>query len=86
MSEQFDEIRLRITANDEEIVAAVNRRLDLVAELWQLKATLGLHTVDPERERRLRDHLASVSDGPLSADGVDRVVTLLLDLTKDELG
>jgi chorismate mutase len=86
VNERFEEIRGEITANDEAIVAAVNRRLDLVAELWELKDELGLDTVDPDRERRLREHLASVSDGRLSAEGVDRVVTLLLDLTKSELG
>ena len=34
MSERFDEIRRQITANDEAIVAAVNRRLELVTALW----------------------------------------------------
>ena len=75
MSERFDEIRGEIAANDEAIVAAVNRRLELVAELWDLKAELGLDTVDPERERRLREDLAASSDGPLSAGGLDRLVT-----------
>ena len=71
--------------NDEAIVAAVNRRLALVAELWQLKAQLGLDTVDPDRERRLRDALAAANAGPLSPAGLDRIVTDLLDLTKAEL-
>ena len=69
MSERFEEIRAEITANDEAIVAAVNRRLELVAGLWQLKSELGLDTVDPDRERRLREHLAAASAGPLSAAG-----------------
>ena len=85
MTERFDEIRGKIAANDEAIVAAVNRRLELVAELWALKAQLGLDTVDPERERRLREQLAESSNGPLSAGGLDRLVTELLDLTKREL-
>ena len=85
MTERFDEIRGKIAANDEAIVAAMNRRLELVAELWALKAQLGLDTVDPERERRLREQLAESSDGPLSAGGLDRLVTELLDLTKREL-
>ena len=86
MSEQFDEIRRQITANDEAIVTAVNRRLDLVTALWKLKAELGLDTVDPDRERRLREKLATANGGPLSAEGLDRLVTELLDLTKRELG
>ena len=86
MSEQFDEIRRQITANDEAIVAAVNHRLELVVALWKLKAELGLDTVDPDRERRLREALAGTNAGPLSAEGLDRLVTDLLDLTKRELG
>ena len=86
MNERFDEIRRQITANDEAIVAAVNHRLELVVALWDLKAELGLDTVDPDREQRLREGLAAANDGPLSAAGLDRLVTDLLDLTKRELG
>jgi len=86
MRERFDAIRQEITRNDEAIVAAVNRRLALVTELWELKAQLGLDTVDPDRERLLREALAAASQGPLSPAGLDRLVTELLDLTKTELG
>jgi chorismate mutase len=86
VSDRFDEIRREITANDEAIVAAVNRRVALVAELWQLKAELGLDTVDPDRERLLRESLEAANTGPLSAAGLDRLVTDLLDLTKTEIG
>jgi len=85
VKDRFDEIRRDIMENDEAIVAAVNRRLALVAELWTLKAQLGLDTVDPDRERLLRDALAAESAGPLSRAGLDRLVTELLDLTKVEL-
>ena len=86
MSEQFDEIRREIAANDAAIVAAVNHRLELVTALWELKAELGLDTVDPDRERRLRETLAEANGGPLSDAGLDRLVSELLDLTKKELG
>jgi chorismate mutase len=86
VKDRFDEIRREITANDEAIVAAVNRRIELVTELWQLKDALGYDTVDPDRERLLREHLAAASAGPLSPEGLDRLVTDLLDLTKKELG
>ena len=64
----------------------MNHRLELVAELWELKAKLGFDTVDPEREARLREALATENTGPLSAEGLSRLVTVLLELTKDELG
>ena len=85
MSERFEEIRAEIVENDRAIVAAVNHRLDLVTELWGLKEELGLETVDPDRERRLRHALAEASTGRLSAAGLDRLITDLLDLTKREL-
>ena len=86
MRERFAEIRADIVENDQTIIAAVNRRLELVTELWELKARLGLDTVDPDRERRLRDALAEANRGPLSAAGLERLITDLLDLTKKELG
>ena len=86
MSERFDEIRAEIAENDRAIVAAVNHRLELVTELWQLKEQLGLDTFDPDREQRLRDGLAAANTGRLSASGLDRLVTDILDLTKRELG
>ena len=85
MSERFDEIRDEISENDVAIVKAVNRRLALVTELWELKAQLGLDTFDPDRERRLREALAQASRGQLSAAGLDLLVTHLLELTKREL-
>lgn len=86
MRDRFDSVREQIALNDEAIVAAVNRRLELVAELWQLKRELGLETVDPSRELLLRERLAAASSGSLSRAGLDRLVTELLDLTKHELG
>lgn len=85
-SERFDELRRLIAENDQAIVAGVNERLRLVAELWELKHQQGAPTLDPERERALRAALAAGSAGPLSDEGLDRLVTALLDLTKAELG
>ena len=86
MSDRFEEIREEIAANDAEIVAAVNRRLRLVEELWRLKAERGDARLDPDRERRLREQLARQNDGPLSEVGLERLVDELLSLTKQELG
>jgi chorismate mutase len=84
--DRFDAVREQIAVNDEAIVAAVNRRIALVTELWELKRELGLDTVDPGRERLLRERLAASSGGPLTPAGLDRLVTTLLELTKSELG
>jgi len=85
-SDRIEELRARIGAADRELVGAVNERLRLVGELWALKRERGLARVDPERERRLRAELAATNDGPLSDDGLERLLTELLALTKSELG
>jgi len=84
--DRFDELRGRIAENDAAIVAAVNLRLRLVEELWRLKQELGAPRLDPEREERLRAALQEANAGPLSREGVDRLVGELLELTKRELG
>jgi chorismate mutase len=84
--ERFAELRELIVANDRTIVAAVNERLRLVAELWRLKEELGLERLDPERERALRAALAEANTGPLSERGLQTVVEHLLALTRRELG
>jgi chorismate mutase len=84
--ERLEELRARVAANDRAIVAAVNERLRLVEELWRLKDEQGTDRLDLDRERRLREHLAGENTGPLSAEGLDALVTELLALTKRELG
>lgn len=83
---RFDEIRGLIDENDVRIVGAVNERLRLVTELWRLKAALELPLFDGGREQRLRDQLQAANGGPLSEDGLDRLVAALLALTRSELG
>ena len=86
MSDRFEELRTEIAANDAEIVRAVNHRLRLVEELWRLKAERGDERLDPDRERRLREALVRLNEGPLSEQGLERLVDELLALTKRELG
>ena len=86
MSDGFGDLRDRIAANDREIIARVNARLRLVAELWRLKEEQGAPRLDPDREARLRASLAAANEGPLTPEGLDRLVRELLALTKDELG
>ena len=51
----------------------------------RIRRVSALGDIDPAREDWLREHLAGTSEGPLSAAGVDELVTVLLDLTKREL-
>jgi chorismate mutase len=78
-------LRREIEDVDRAILAAVNRRLELVARLKREKSDRGLEFLDPEREAWLRDELARANAGPLSAEGVEQLLAAILALTKDEV-
>lgn len=80
-----EELRRRIADQDRAILAAVNARLRLVAELSAHKAEAGIEFVDPEQEERLLQALESDNGGPLSAAGVRQLFEEILALTKREL-
>ena len=68
MSNADDEVarfRERITELDRLILDAVNRRLELVAELKRYKDENGIAFVDPDRERSMVETRVEENDGPL---------------------
>ena len=85
MEQQVAALRGRISANDRELVTAVNRRLELVRELRAVKERAGLPFLDRAREEALLAELAQANGGPLSEAGLRELVTELLALTKREL-
>lgn len=78
-------LRERISEIDRALVATVNARLELVAQLKQYKQEVGLPFVDPDRERELIDGLVGRNGGPLTDEGLRELYTYLLDLTKREV-
>jgi chorismate mutase len=79
------EIRAGITAADEEILRAINGRIDLVARLKRHKQELGIDFLDPGREAALLEHLVETNRGPLSDAGVEELFRTILDLVKREV-
>ncbi|MEN3310769.1 MAG: Chorismate mutase type [Actinomycetota bacterium] len=79
--------RLRglLAVNDIAVLDLVNRRLELVDQIKQRKAELGVAFVDLEREAWLLEHLRRANRGRLSDEGLRNLLTTLLDLTKREL-
>ncbi len=78
-------LREQIAERDRTILAAVNARLKLVAELKRHKQEQGSDFVDPEQEERLLQTLEDVNAGPLSRDGLRQLWNEILALTKREV-
>ncbi len=80
-----DSLRAEITALDVRILSTLNARIRAVEELWRYKAEQGIDSYDPEREAWLTDYLKRVNSGPLSDEGVEQLLALVLDLMKQEV-
>ena len=78
-------MRDEITALDVRILSTINARIRAVEELRRYKKENGLSFYDPEREAWLSDYLKRVNNGPLSDEGVERLLSLVLDLVKQEV-
>ena len=81
-----DEMRARITELDRAIFAALNRRIELVAELKRHKDEHGYSFLDPNREQRMVEDQLATNRGPLSEEGLRAFYTELLALVKREVG
>jgi chorismate mutase len=76
--------REQIGALDAEILAAVNRRIALVAELHAHKRAHGYPMRDPAREQALIDTLTTDNPGPISAQRLSQLYGLLLEICTSE--
>jgi len=77
--------RQEIAALDVRLLATINSRIREVAELHRYKEEHGIAFVDPEREAWLVGHLKGVNRGPLSDEGVEELITFVLELVKREV-
>jgi chorismate mutase len=81
----ISELREQIRQVDRTLLAAVNERIALVAELKRYKASRSIDFVDRSQEERLVESLALENPGPLSPEGLRRLYAAVLDLTKREV-
>ena len=63
-------VRREISDVDSSLVALVNKRLKLVAQLKRYKDEHGIGFVDLAREEWMLQYLQRANRGPLSADGL----------------
>jgi chorismate mutase len=77
--------RTKIAAADRDLLAAINRRLELVRALHERKRAEGIPLRDPAREQQLVVELQAANEGPLSPAGVAELFRHVLDLTRKEI-
>jgi chorismate mutase len=80
------QIREQISDNDRALVDVVNKRLKLVARLWEYKASRGYEVLNPEREGWMLQYLQRANRGPLTAEALAELYGHVLELTKREVG
>lgn len=80
------QIREQISDNDRALVDLLNKRLKLVARLWEYKAQRGYEVVSPEREGWMLQYLQRANRGPLTAEALAEIYGHVLELTKREVG
>jgi chorismate mutase len=81
----LDRLREQISEADRTIVEAMNRRLELVAEVKAHKESQGIAFLDPAREQWMLDDLTRANRGPLSTEGLCELFAAILDLSKREV-
>jgi chorismate mutase len=81
----LEQLREQVSDLDRSILAAVNERLRLVAEIKALKEANGIGFLDPGREEAMLAELLRANAGPLSDEGVGELLSAVLDLTKREV-
>ncbi|MEP6642674.1 MAG: chorismate mutase [Gaiellales bacterium] len=78
------EYRARISAADDDILAALNHRLKLVSELHAHKRRQGYPLFDGGREQEVMERAIARNPGPLSDRAVTELYALLLPLCTAE--
>ena len=81
----LDELRHEISELDRQLLALLNRRLELVAAVRDYKDSAGERWIDPEREAELVQALVEENPGPLSERGVRSIFAAVLDVLKQEV-
>ena len=78
------EYRARISAADDDILAAMNHRLQLVSELHAHKRRPGYPLFDSGREQEVVERAIARNPGPLSDQALTDLYALLLPLCTAE--
>jgi prephenate dehydrogenase len=79
-------LRSQIAAVDQELLSALNRRLELVRAVQEHKRETGVPLIDAAREAELVDELVGANTGPLGEQALRSLFAAVLDVMKQEAG
>jgi prephenate dehydrogenase len=82
---ELEGLRTEISELDRRLLELLNRRLELVASVRDVKDAAGERWIDPEREAELLQALVAANPGPLSERGVAAIFSAVLDVLKQEV-
>ncbi|MBT8396430.1 MAG: hypothetical protein HKO65_16620 [Gemmatimonadetes bacterium] len=87
MTDHLEELRDRIIQLDEDLVDLIAERRDLVLEIGQIKADLGLPVMDPAREAAVVRRAAALArDKDVDEELVRDVIWRIMASAREEQG
>ena len=75
----IEDWRTRIDEIDRKLVKLMNDRSQCVIEIARIKKQRKMKVVDPERERNVFRNVKNENNGPLDADGLQRIFERIID-------
>ena len=75
----IDDLRRRIDAIDEQLVALLNARADCALAIGQEKKLAGMEVYQPDREAEVLKHVQVVNGGPLDNGAMKRLFERVID-------
>jgi chorismate mutase len=76
--------RSEIAALDARLLATVNERIAVVAQLHRYKTAQSIPVRDQAREEEMLGYLTTINSGPLSPQGLAELYAFVLDLVRRE--
>jgi chorismate mutase/prephenate dehydratase len=76
---ELDELRNRLDAIDDRVVALLSERAHVVAHVAEVKQQHHLPIYIPEREASIIQRLRTINPGPLSGDAIERIYRAVIE-------
>jgi 3-deoxy-7-phosphoheptulonate synthase len=80
--DSLDACRASIDEADDQLLALLERRMELAKRVGELKRESGILTLQPDRERALLERLAAAAGPAVGHDGVQSVWRVILEISR----